>query len=259
MIITNMHIKNKQEISKMCVVGKMAASVLEMIESYVKPGVTTDFLNTICHDYIVNIQRAIPAPLNYMGFPKSICTSVNHVVCHGIPNNTILKNGDIINIDITNIFDKYHGDTSKMFFVGSDISNQAKNLCKVTYQCMWNAINLVKPGNYMGDLGYIMEQYARKHNYHVVKEFCGHGIGTVFHEEEIQVLNYGKRKEGLKLIPGMTFTIEPMLNIGTGNIQILSDGWTVVTKDNSLSAQYEHTVLVTKTGVKVLTLRNEEF
>jgi len=249
-------IKTPEEIEKMRVSGRLAAEVLEMITPYVQPGITTDELDQRCHDYIVNIQNAIPAPLNYRGFPKSICTSVNHQVCHGIPGNKKLKNGDIINIDITTIKDGFHGDTSKMFFVG-DASILARRLTKVTYEALWLGINQVKPGAHLGDIGHIIQQYAESHNYSVVHEYCGHGIGRGFHEDP-QVLHYGSPGTGVKLLPGMCFTIEPMINAGKRQVKMLPDGWTVVTKDRSLSAQWEHTILVTDTGYEVLTLRDEE-
>ena len=249
-------IKTPDEIEKMRVAGKLAAEVLEYIEPYVKPGITTVELDTLCHEYIVNIQQAIPAPLDYHGFPKSICTSVNHVICHGIPNEKHLKKGDSINIDITVIKDLYHGDTSKMFFVGAP-SIIAKRLAKVAYECMCRGIDLVKPGVQLGDIGHAIQLHAEANNYSVVREYCGHGIGLKFHEDP-QVLHYGKAKTGLTLEPGMIFTIEPMINVGKRNVKLLKDGWTVVTKDHSLSAQWEHTILVTETGHEVLTKRKEE-
>ncbi len=249
-------IKTPEEIEKMRVSGRLAAEVLEMIAPYVQPGVTTEELDRRCHDYIVNVQHAIPAPLNYRGFPKSICTSVNHQVCHGIPGNKKLKSGDIINIDITTIKDGFHGDTSKMFFVGES-SVLARRLTKVTYEALWLGINQVKPGAHLGDIGHIIQQYAESHNYSVVHEYCGHGIGRGFHEDP-QVLHYGTPGTGIKLVPGMCFTIEPMINAGKRQVKMLPDGWTVVTKDRSLSAQWEHTILVTEEGYEVLTLRDEE-
>jgi methionyl aminopeptidase len=249
-------IKSPDEIEKMRIAGRLAAEVLEMIEPHVKAGITTLELDQICHDYIVNKQKAIPAPLNYHGFPKSICTSVNHVICHGIPNEKRLKNGDIVNIDITVIKDEYHGDTSKMFFVGEP-SIQAKRLAKVTYECLLKGIEQVKPGAHLGDIGHVIQQHAESHNYSVVREYCGHGIGKVFHEDP-QVLHYGQAGTGLELEPGMTFTIEPMINAGKRHVKLMKDGWTVVTKDRTLSAQYEHTILVTDTGHEVLTRRQEE-
>lgn len=252
------HIKTPDEIAKMRVAGRLAAEVLEMIEPLVVPGISTLELNDICHNYIVNQQKAIPAPLNYRGFPKSICTSVNHVICHGIPTDKkVLKVGDIINIDITVLKDEYHGDTSKMFLVGP-CSPLAKHLVDVTQQCLYLGIQAVKPGVQLGDIGAIIQQHAEANHYSVVREYCGHGIGKVFHEEDLQVLHYGKRGTGLVLQPGMTFTIEPMINAGKREIKTLSDDWTVITKDRSLSAQWEHTLLVTDTGVEILTLRQEE-
>lgn len=253
----SVHIKDNDEIEKMRVAGRLAAQVLEMIEPFVKEGVTTNELNQICHDYIVNVQDAIPAPLNYHGFPKSICTSVNHVVCHGIPNDHKLKKGDILNIDITVLKNGYHGDTSKMFYIGEpDI--KSKRLSEVTYECLWLGINAVKPGVSLGDIGAMIQKHAEDNFFSVVREYCGHGIGSTFHEPEIQVLHYGKAGTGLKLAPGMTFTIEPMINAGRREIKLMSDGWTVVTKDRQRSAQWEHTILVTETGFEVLTLRQEE-
>jgi len=249
-------IKTESEIEKMRIAGKLAAEVLEMIEPYVLPGVTTEHLNQLCHDYIVNVQKAIPAPLNYHGFPKSICTSVNQTVCHGIPNEKKLKSGDIINIDITVIKDDYHGDTSKMFCVG-EVNQHAKRLIKVTRESMFLGIEQVKPGATLGDIGNAIQKHAESNRYSVVREFCGHGIGKSFHEEP-QVLHYGKAGEGISLEAGMILTIEPMLNLGKRHVKVLADGWTAVTKDRSLSAQFEHTVLVTRNGYEILTLRQEE-
>jgi len=249
-------IKTPEEIAKMRVAGRLAAEVLEMITPHVQAGITTDELDQICHDYIVNEQQAIPAPLNYHGFPKSICTSVNHVICHGIPNEKRLKNGDMVNIDITVIKDDYHGDTSKMFFVGEP-SIKGQRLSRVAYECLRLGIDLVKPGTHLGDIGHAIQQHAEANNYSIVREYCGHGIGKQFHEDP-QVLHYGKQGTGLELEPGMTFTIEPMINSGKRQVKLLKDGWTVVTKDHSLSAQWEHTLLVTEDGHEVLTLRHEE-
>jgi methionyl aminopeptidase len=249
-------IKTAEEIEKMRVAGKLAADVLTMITPYVKAGITTDELDQICHDYIVNEQQAIPAPLNYHGFPKSICTSVNHVICHGIPGAKKLKDGDIINIDVTVIKDGYHGDTSKMFHVGNT-SILAQRLCRVARESMLIGIDMVKPGVRLGDIGHAIQQHAEKEHFSVVREYCGHGIGKVFHEEP-QVLHYGTPGTGMELKPGMTFTIEPMINAGKRHVRQLPDGWTVVTKDRSLSAQWEHTILVTETGHEVLTRREEE-
>ncbi len=250
-------LKTADEIAKMRIAGKLAADVLMMIGPYVKAGVTTEELNTICHDYIVNVQNAIPAPLNYRGFPKSICTSVNHVVCHGIPNDKkILKNGDIINIDVTVIKDGYHGDTSKMFIVGEG-SILAERLVQITQECLYKAIALVKPQCRLGDIGAVIQKHAETNRFSVVRDYCGHGIGHIFHEEP-QIVHYGKAGTGMELVAGMTFTIEPMINAGSYHTKLLPDGWTAVTKDHKLSAQWEHTLLVTATGVEVLTARPEE-
>jgi len=244
-------IKTADEIEKMRVAGRLAAEVLHMIRPYVRAGITTNELDKICHDYIVKTQQAIPAPLNYNGFPKSICTSINHQVCHGIPSDKKLKNGDIINIDITVIKDEYHGDTSKMFFIGEP-PVIAQRVTKISYECMKLAIEMVKPGLRLGDIGHAIQTYAESNNCSVVREYCGHGIGRVFHEEP-QVLHYGSPNTGVVLEPGMTFTIEPMINAGKRQVKLLADGWTVVTKDHSPSAQWEHTVLVTNSGFEVLT------
>ncbi|MFO1373393.1 MAG: type I methionyl aminopeptidase [Agitococcus sp.] len=250
-------LKTADEIAKMRVAGKLAADVLMMIGPYVKAGVTTEELNTICHNYIVNVQNAIPAPLNYRGFPKSICTSVNHVVCHGIPTDKkVLKNGDIINIDVTVIKDGYHGDTSKMFIVGEG-SILAQRLVQITQECLYKAIALVKPQCRLGDIGAVIQKHAETNRFSVVRDYCGHGIGHIFHEEP-QIVHYGKAGTGMELVAGMTFTIEPMINAGSYHTKLLPDGWTAVTKDHKLSAQWEHTLLVTPTGVEVLTARSEE-
>jgi methionyl aminopeptidase len=249
-------IKTPDEIEKMRVAGRLAAEVLEMIGEHVKPGVSTDKLDRICHDYIVNEQQAIPAPLNYRGFPKSICTSVNHQVCHGIPGNKILKGGDIVNIDITVIKDGFHGDTSKMFFVGNP-SVLSQRLVDITQKAMWKGIELVRPGIHLGDIGHAIQKFVESNGYSVVQEYCGHGIGRGFHEDP-QVLHYGTPDTGVTLQAGMTFTIEPMVNAGKRNVKLLPDGWTVVTKDRKPSAQWEHTLLVTADGYEVLTLRKEE-
>lgn len=249
-------IKTPDEIEKMRVAGRLAADVLNMIGPHVKAGVTTDELNTICHDYIVNEQKAIPAPLNYHGFPKSICTSVNHQVCHGIPGKKVLKDGDIINIDVTVIKDGYHGDTSKMFMIGKP-SIKAQNVVKITQECLYIGIDMVKPGVFLGDIGHAIQKHAEKNRFSIVREYCGHGIGRVFHEEP-QVMHYGTPGTREILEAGMTFTIEPMVNVGKQHVKLLPDKWTVVTKDHSLSAQWEHTLLVTETGVEILTLRDEE-
>jgi len=249
-------IKTAAEIEKMRVVGKLAADVLDMIAPHVVPGITSEELDLICHNYIVNVQQAVPAPLNYHGFPKSICTSINQQVCHGIPNNKKLKSGDIVNIDITVIKDGYHGDTSMMFCVG-DVSLHARRLVKITQEAMYKGIEQVKPGATLGDIGHAIQKHAESNRYSVVREFCGHGIGKSFHEEP-QVLHYGKPGSGITLDPGMIITIEPMVNLGKRHVKVLPDGWTVVTKDRSLSAQWEHTVLVTETGHEILTLRQDE-
>jgi methionyl aminopeptidase len=249
-------IKTALEIEKMRVAGQLAAQVLQFIEPHVTPGITTDALDQLCHDYIINELKAVPAPLNYRGFPKSICTSVNHVVCHGIPSDKKLKDGDIINIDITVIKDEYHGDTSKMFYVGEP-SILARRLVETTYECMHLGIEMVKPGIRLGDIGHTIQQYAESRNYSVVREYCGHGIGREFHEDP-QVLHYGEPNSGMELEAGMTFTIEPMINAGKRHVKLLNDDWTVVSKDRSLSAQWEHTILVTKSGHEVLTRRPEE-
>jgi len=252
------HIKTPEEIAKMRLAGRLAAEVLEMIEQYVKPGISTGELDRICHEFIVTVQDAIPAPLNYNGFPKSICTSINHVICHGIPNDSkTLKSGDIINIDITVIKDGYHGDTSKMFLVGKT-PDHADRLVKITQECLYKAIDIVKPGVTLGDIGHIIQKHGEMHNYSIVREYCGHGIGRVFHEEP-QVLHYGKPKTGIEILEGMTFTIEPKLNAGTRYTKLSKkDGWTVTTKDRRLSAQWEHTLAVTNNGCEVLTLRSDE-
>lgn len=250
-------IKSAEEIEKMRVAGRLAAQTLEMIGDHVKAGVTTEELDRICHEYIVNELDAIPAPLNYKGFPKSICTSVNHVICHGIPTDKkTLKKGDIINVDVTVIKDGYHGDTSKMFFIGEP-SIVAKRLVSITQECMYKGIELVKPGARLGDIGEVIQKHAESNYYSVVREYCGHGIGAVFHEEP-QVMHYGKSGTGMELKEGMTFTIEPMINQGKRHCKLLPDGWTVVTKDHKLSAQWEHTILVTADGYEILTLREEE-
>lgn len=250
-------LKTPDEIAKMRIAGRLAAEVLEMIGEHVKAGISTAELDRICHDYITQTQNAIPAPLNYKGFPKSICTSVNQVVCHGIPSEKkLLKNGDIINIDITVIFEGYHGDTSKMFYVG-EVPAYADRLCKVTQECLYLGIDMVKPGARLGDIGHVIQQHAEKNYFSVVREYCGHGIGKVFHEEP-QVLHYGKPNTGYTLKEGMTFTIEPMINAGKAATKLKGDGWTVETKDGRLSAQWEHTLAVTATGVEVLTARKEE-
>jgi methionyl aminopeptidase len=250
-------IKTPEQIEKMRVAGRLASEVLDYITPFVKPGVTTGELDKLCHDYMVNVQGCIPAPLNYAPnghkpYPKSICTSVNHQVCHGVPGEKVLKAGDVVNLDITTIKDGWHGDTSRMFYVGEP-SIQARRLTEVTYECMWKGIAAVRAGAHLGDIGAAIQQHAESHGYSVVREFCGHGIGANFHEDP-QVLHYGKAGTGPRLEAGMIFTIEPMINAGKRDIRILGDGWTVVTKDHSLSAQWEHTILVTPTGYEVLTL-----
>ncbi len=249
-------IKNKESIAKMRVACKLAAEVLEFISPKVVSGITTEELDRLCHEYIVSKQRAIPAPLNYRGFPKSICTSLNHVVCHGIPSNTELKTGDILNIDVTVIKDGFHGDTSKMFCIG-EVTQKAKNLVKTAYECLKEGISMVEPGQRLGTIGSRIQEIAESKRYSVVREYCGHGIGEIFHEEP-QVLHYGIPNTGLALVPGMTFTIEPMVNMGKRHVRLLSDHWTVITKDRSLSAQWEHTILVTDDGHEVLTMRSDE-
>ena len=253
-------IKTPAEIEKMRIAGRLAAEVLDYIEPFVKPGVTTEELDRLCHDYMVKVQGCIPAPLNYAPpgyapYPKSICASVNHQVCHGVPNDRPLKKGDIVNLDITTIKDGWHGDTSRMFVAGGmeAASILARRLIRVCHECLWLGIAAVRPGAHLGDIGAAIQRHAEANGFSVVREFCGHGIGRKFHEEP-QVLHYGKRGEGLRLEPGMVFTIEPMINAGKAAISELPDGWTIVTKDRSLSAQWEHTVAVTETGVEVLTL-----
>lgn len=250
-------IKTPQEIEKMRVAGRLASEVLDYIAPFVKAGVSTDELDKLCHDYMVGVQGCIPAPLNYAPsghapYPKSICTSINHQVCHGVPSDKKLKNGDIVNLDITTIKDGWHGDTSRMFYVGEP-SIQARRLCETTYLALWRGIQIVKPGATLGDIGHAIQSFVEDMGYSVVREFCGHGIGLKFHEEP-QVVHYGKPRSGLRLEPGMTFTIEPMINAGKAGIKQLGDGWTIVTKDHSLSAQFEHTIAVTETGFDVLTL-----
>ncbi|MDA8389456.1 MAG: type I methionyl aminopeptidase [Gammaproteobacteria bacterium] len=249
-------IKTPEEIQKMRVAGRLAADVLEMIAPHVVPGITTGELDRICHDYIIDVQQAIPAPLNYRGFPRSICTSVNHQVCHGIPGDRILKKGDIVNIDVTVIKDGFHGDTSYTFFVGEP-SVSARRLTEITYECMVLGIQAVAPGRQLGDIGHAIQTHAERHRYSVVREYCGHGIGRAFHEDP-QVLHYGKPGTGVVLEAGMTITIEPMINQKGAAVKLLPDNWTVVTRDHGLSAQWEHTVLVTDTGYEVLTLRTGE-
>ncbi|MBK1692308.1 type I methionyl aminopeptidase [Ectothiorhodospira mobilis] len=249
-------IKTPEEIEKMRVAGRMAAEVLEMIEPHVRVGVTTDELDRLCHEHIVNVQKATPAPLHYRGFPRSICTSLNHQVCHGIPGDRRLKDGDILNIDITVIHEGYHGDTSRMFIVGKP-SVKAQRVVDVAHEALWRGIHQVAPGVRLGDIGHAIQTYVEAQRCSVVREYCGHGIGREFHEDP-QVLHFGKPGEGLELRPGMTFTIEPMVNLGKRHTKVLADGWTVVTKDHSLSAQWEHTLVVTEDGYEILTLRRDE-
>jgi methionyl aminopeptidase len=250
-------VKTPEAIEKMRIAGRLAAEVLEMIGLHIKAGVTTNQLNQICHDFIVNEQKAIPAPLNYKGFPKSICTSVNHEVCHGIPSERKLKTGDIINIDVTVIKHNHHGDTSKMFVVGQP-SVLAKKLIQITQECLYKGIQQVKHGAKLNDIGKTIQQYAENQRFSVVREYCGHGIGTVFHEDP-QVLHYDDpHSDNIYLESGMTFTIEPMINAGKRYVKLKPDNWTVVTKDHKLSAQWEHTLLVTNNGCDVLTKREEE-
>jgi methionine aminopeptidase type I len=245
-------IKTADEQEKMRIAGRLAADVLDMISDYVKPGVSTGELDRICHDYITEVQGAIPAPLNYRGFPKSVCTSINHVVCHGIPGDRRLKAGDAVNIDVTVIKDGFHGDTSRMFFVGKP-GIQAQRLADVAFESMWLGIEELAPGKHLGDVGAAIQHHVEKNRFSIVREYCGHGIGRVFHEDP-QVLHYGTPGTGMELRAGMTLTVEPMVNAGKAAVKLLPDGWTVVTKDHSLSAQWEHTVLITESGHEVLTL-----
>ena len=250
-------IKTEQEIQKMRIAGKLASEVLEMIEPFVVPGVSTEELDKKCHDYIVNVQKAIPANVGYRGFEKTICASVNQVICHGIPDkNKILKDGDILNIDVTVIKDGWHGDTSKMYLVGK-CKPHNERLVRVTQECLYKAINVVKPGAFLGDIGHVIQQHAESNYYSVVEDYCGHGIGNVYHEEP-QILHYGRPGKGIQIQEGMCFTIEPMINQGSKYCKTLQDGWTVETKDGRNSAQWEHTLAVTSNGVEVLTKRNEE-
>ena len=251
------HLNSPQEIEKMRVAGRLGSEVLDFITPFVRPGITTSELDKLCHDYMLNEQNTIPAPLNYAPpghkpYPKSICTSVNHQVCHGVPGEKRLKTGDIVNIDVTVIKDGYHGDTSRMYYVG-EAPIQAKRLCEITYESMWRGIDEIKPNKHLGDIGYAIQNFAENLGCSVVKEFCGHGIGTKFHDDP-QVLHYGRAGTGLQLKAGMIFTVEPMINAGKASIRQMADGWTIVTKDHSLSAQWEHTVLVTNTGYEILTL-----
>ncbi|MBF8246541.1 MAG: type I methionyl aminopeptidase [Rickettsia sp.] len=244
-------IHNKEDFASMHKAGALAAKTLDYINPQVVPGVTTEHLNKLCHEFIIS-NNAIPAPLNYKGFPKSICTSINHVVCHGIPSERQLKNGDIVNIDVTVILDGWYGDTSRMFFVG-DVSIKAKRLTQVTHDALMKAISIIKPGVTLGDIGYIIQKHAENYNYSVVRDYTGHGIGRVFHDDPV-VLHYGNPGEGLKLKENMFFTIEPMLNAGKHNTLLSKDGWTVFSRDKSLSAQFEHSIGVTKNGCEIFTL-----
>jgi methionyl aminopeptidase len=249
---TQISLKTPEEQQKLRVAGALAADVLDMVADHVRPGISTDDLDNICHDYIVNVQKTIPANVGYRGFPKTVCTSVNHVVCHGIPNDRKLKNGDILNVDVAIIKDGYHGDTSRMYFVGKP-PPFAQRLTQVCKDAMWHAIDLVRPGAHLGDIGHAIQSMAETEGFSVVREYCGHGIGRVYHEDP-QILHYGEPGTGLELRAGMVFTIEPMINAGNRQVRVLDDGWTVVTKDHSLSAQWEHMVLVTPTGHEVLTM-----
>ena len=249
-------IKTPAEQDKMRAAGRLAASVLDMIEPFVQPGVSTEELDKRCHDFIVDELKSIPANLNYRGFPKTICASINNVVCHGIPGDKRLKTGDIINIDVTVIREGFHGDTSRMYLVGSP-SVLARRLTRACYDAMWQGIQVVKPGAHLGDIGHAIQTFAEDNGFSVVREYCGHGIGRVYHEDP-QVLHYGKPGTGLELVAGMTFTIEPMINAGRRDVRLLNDGWTVVTRDQSLSAQWEHTILVTPAGYEVLTPSSHE-
>ena len=251
-------IKSLDDIQKMKVAGKLAAQVLDMITPYVKPGVSTGELDRLCYEHIVNVQGAVPANIGYKGYEKTICSSVNQVICHGIPdNNRILKDGDILNIDVTVIKNGWHGDTSKMFLVGKCAPHNER-LVRITQECLYKAIEVVKPGAYLGDIGYIIEKHAKENHYSVVEDYCGHGIGQIYHEDP-QVLHYGKKGTGPQIKEGMCFTIEPMINQGTKYCKTLKDGWTVVTKDGRNSAQWEHTIAVLENGPEILTKRNEEF
>jgi len=244
--------KTPEEQALMRVAGRLTADVLDMIGPYVQPGVSTDELDRICHDYIVSTQHAIPAPLNYRGFPKSTCTSVNHVVCHGIPSEKVLRNGDFVNIDITVIKDGLHGDSSRMFHVGKP-NVQAQRTAQIAFDAMWEGIRQVRPGAALNEIGRAIQKYVEAHHCSVVREYCGHGIGRGFHEDP-QVLHYFQPRNAIEIRPGMAFTIEPMVNAGKRHVRLMPDQWTVVTKDHSLSAQWEHTILVTDTGHEVLTL-----
>ena len=249
-------IKNKDEQEQMRISGKLASEVLDMIEKYIKPGITTGELDQICYDYIVNDQNSIPANVGYKGYPATICTSVNHVVCHGIPSTKKLKHGDILNIDVAIIKNSFYGDTSRMYLIGKP-TKQGERISKIAYEALCLGIRQVKPGNHLGDIGHAIQLHTEKHNYSVVREYCGHGIGKTYHEEP-QVLHYGTPHHGIEIKEGMTFTIEPMINVGEPSVKLMPDQWTVVTRDHSLSAQWEHTILVTKDGFEVLTLSPNE-
>ncbi len=249
-------IKNKHEQEQMRISGKLASEVLDMIEDHIRPGITTEALDKICHDYIIHEQNSIPANVGYKGFSKTICTSVNHVVCHGIPGMKKLKHGDILNIDVAVIKNGFFGDTSRMYLIGKP-TKQGERISKVAYEALCLGIRQVKPGNHLGDIGHAIQLHTEKHNYSVVKEYCGHGIGKTYHEEP-QILHYGIPRHGIEIKEGMTFTIEPMINAGEPSVRLMPDQWTVVTRDHSLSAQWEHTILVTKDGFEVLTLSPNE-
>jgi methionine aminopeptidase type I len=249
-------IKTAEQLAGMRIAGKLAADVLVMLTEHINVGVSTDTLDRLAYDYIVNTQKAIPACLNYKGFPRSICTSINHQVCHGIPGDKKLADGDIVNIDVTVIKDGYFGDTSMMFEIGKP-TVRGSRICRIAHECLWIGIDLVKPGATLGDIGYAIQKHAESNHCSVVREYCGHGVGIEFHEEP-HVMHYGRKGEGLVLTPGMTFTIEPMINLGKKDIKVLPDGWTVVTRDRTLSAQWEHTLAVSETGVEILTLRTNE-
>ena len=252
----NIKLHTKNEFEGMRKAGSLAAECLDHVTDFIKPGISTEEINSICHEFQIS-RGAIPAPLNYKGFPKSICTSVNHVVCHGIPGKKILAEGDIINIDVTPVFEGWHGDTSRMFYVG-EVKLKARKLVEITYEAMMRGIEQIKPGNTTGDIGYAIQSYVEKKNYSVVRDFCGHGLGKVFHDQP-SILHFGKPGEGTELFEGMFFTVEPMINIGEHNVKILSDGWTAVTCDKSLSAQFEHTVAVTKTGSEIFTNSKKKY
>ncbi|MEF2147113.1 type I methionyl aminopeptidase [Aquilutibacter rugosus] len=248
----SVYINTPQDIEGMRGAGRLAAEVLQVVAPFVKPGVTTEELDRICHDHIVNVQGAIPANVGYKGFPKTVCTSVNNVICHGIPSTAkVLKDGDIVNIDVTVIKDGYHGDTSRMYAVGKP-TVMAERLVRVTREAMFRGIRAVRPGATLGDIGHAIQSYAESERFSVVREYCGHGINKIYHDEP-QVMHYGRPGTGMVLQPGMTFTIEPMINEGTYHTKVLPDGWTVVTRDRKLSAQWEHTILVTDDGFEILT------